>query len=75
MDRAMAALIVFVERGWLSLNPEHLREIAGAVLEHVDTATSYEEIQAAVERQLDEVGERHDRLYKDPQGTSDGHRC
>ena len=61
MERAEAALFPFVKRWGLPLNPEHLSEIAGAVLEHADgvaTESESAEIEKSVNLQLDEFDAR-----------------
>ena len=52
MERAVAALIPFVREWGLQLNPEHLHELADAVLQHYDTEESWDEIDAAVHAQI-----------------------
>ena len=52
VERGAAALIPFVQEWRLPLNPEHLDEIAAAVLLHHDSSESWEEIEAAVRKQL-----------------------
>jgi hypothetical protein len=65
MENAVAALIPFVKRWNLSLNPEDLYEIAGAVLSHAHSSASYEEIAKAVEGQLDDYAARMRGLNDD----------
>lgn len=52
MERAVAALLPFVRAWRLQLNPEHLYQLAGAVLAHYDTDESWEELDAAVQAQV-----------------------
>lgn len=58
VERGAAALLPFVHDWNLPLNPEHLYEIAYAVLVHSDGETSFEEIDAAVRAQIHEANER-----------------
>ena len=53
MDRAVSALVPFVHHWRLALNPEQLREIAGAVLSHFDSADTLEDIDRVVRVQLE----------------------
>jgi len=52
MERAVAALLPFVGEWKLPLNPEHLYELAGAVLTHYDTDESWEELDVEVREQI-----------------------
>lgn len=61
--RAVAALLPFVRRWKLSLNPEDLYEMAGAVITHYrsaapDTPEGWEEIDRVVNAQIDEFEQR-----------------
>ena len=58
VERAVAALLPFVDEWNLPLNPEHLHELAYAVLLHSDGETSWEEIDAAVRAQIVEASDR-----------------
>jgi hypothetical protein len=58
LERGVAALAPFVNEWDLALNPEHLCELAYAVLVHSDGETSWEEIDAAVRAQIAEANER-----------------
>ena len=58
VERAAAALVPFVHEWNLPLNPEHLHELAYAVLVHSDGETSFDEIDAAVRAQINEANER-----------------
>ena len=58
VERAVAALVPFVNEWNLPLNPEHLSELAHAVLVHSDDVTSFDEIDAAVRTQISEANER-----------------
>lgn len=72
VERGTAALIPFVQRWDLSLNPEDLAEIAYAVLQHADTTTGYEEIHRLVNEQLDEHQAKARSLYADLRAERDG---
>lgn len=52
MERAVAALIPFVQEWGLALNPEDLAELAGAVFEHYDADETWEALEAAVREQI-----------------------
>jgi hypothetical protein len=52
MERAVTALLPYVHEWNLSLNPEDIYELAGAVLQHFDSEAPFEAIAA---------GERADR--------------
>ncbi|MBL7258740.1 hypothetical protein [Paractinoplanes lichenicola] len=73
MMRASAALIPFVRRWGLPLNPENVAELAYAVLVHSRSLLPMEEIPAAVERQIDEHEEQARHPYRsrpaDPAGS------
>jgi len=62
LERAVTALVPFVDEWDLSLNPEHLYEIAYAVLKHgVDEPAGeddYLEIDRAVRQQIAEFGQQ-----------------
>lgn len=47
MERAVAALVPYVQEWNLPLNPEELHELAGAVLTHFDSADSFDAIDEA----------------------------
>jgi len=65
MERAVTALVPYV-RGWgLALNPEHLYELAGAVLTHFDSDESFEEIHAAESARMAEFARQQADLYRD----------
>jgi hypothetical protein len=57
--RASWALVPFVEEWSLSLNPEELDELSLAVLRHHDTSESWDEVHAAVRKQIREYRRRH----------------
>jgi hypothetical protein len=65
MDRAVAALLPYVQAWGLPLNPEHLHELAGAVLSHFDSAASFETIEAAERSRIEEFARQQARLYRD----------
>jgi len=65
VERGTAALIPFVQRWKLNLNPEDLAEIAWAVLEHADSTTDFDEVHVLVHEQLDEFERRARSLYSD----------
>ncbi len=62
MVRASAALIPFVRRWDLPLNPENVNELAYAVSLHARSTLPIDEIPAAVERQIDEHEEQHRQM-------------
>ena len=62
MERAVAALIAFVREWGLQLNPEHLCELAGAVLEHCDSGGSSEELEEAVRAQIADFRRRREAI-------------
>lgn len=53
LHRAVTALVPFVRRWHLPLNPEDLEELAYAVLLHARSGHAVEEIVVAVEQQID----------------------
>jgi hypothetical protein len=55
-QRARMALGVFVEEWELRLNPEDLDEIAYAVIRHLNNRGSFGDVDAAVRRQLADLG-------------------
>jgi hypothetical protein len=59
MERAVTALVPYVQEWRLPLNPEELSEMAGAVLEHFDSETSFEVIDAAERERLAGYARRH----------------
>jgi hypothetical protein len=59
MERAVAALLPYVNEWRLSLNPEDLYEMAGAVLEHFDSEESFAMIDAAERERLADYARRH----------------
>jgi hypothetical protein len=64
MERAGAALVPYVLDWDLSLNPEHLYELAGAVLEHFDGGSSFDEIDAFERVQMEQLAEKQAALYR-----------
>lgn len=54
MERGVAALVPYVQEWKLSLNPEELYELAGAVLTHFDSADSFDAIEAAERARIEE---------------------
>jgi hypothetical protein len=54
VERATEALVPFVRAWNLSLNPEDLAEMAYAVLVHHDSDASWDQIEAAVQAQLED---------------------
>jgi hypothetical protein len=62
MERAVAALLPFIQEWRLPLNPEHLYELAGAVLTHYDTDESWEQLDSAVREQLAEFARRREAI-------------
>jgi hypothetical protein len=65
MERAVAALVPYVEEWNLPLNPEHLHELAGAVLSHFDSAASFDAIEAAERVRIEEFARQQATLYRD----------
>ncbi|MDQ5807878.1 MAG: hypothetical protein M3320_04315 [Actinomycetota bacterium] len=65
MDRAVAALGPWVDEWRLPLNPEHVYELAGAVLTHFDTKASFEEIDRAERERIAEFARQQGSLYRD----------
>lgn len=65
MERAVAALIPYVQEWSLPLNPEHLYEIAAAVLTHFDSADSFDAIDQAERSRIQEFARRQVTLYRD----------
>jgi hypothetical protein len=65
MERAVAALLPYVHEWGLSLNPEHLAELVGAVLTHFDSDASFEAIDAAEREAIAEFARRQTELYRD----------
>ena len=65
MDRAVVALFPYVEAWRLSLNPEELYELAGAVLTHFDSAAAFEEIDAAERSRIEKVARERADMYRD----------
>ena len=65
MERAVAALVPYVREWKLPLNPEHLHELAGAVLTHFDSAASFDAIDAAARARIEEFARQHATLYRD----------
>ena len=65
MERAVTALVPYVQEWNLPLNPEHLYELAGAVLSHFDSADSFEAIDAAERARIKEFARQQAELYKD----------
>ena len=68
MDRAVAALVPYVQEWKLSLNPEELHELAGAVLTHFDSDASFDEIDAAERARIKEFARGQAQLYRDSKG-------
>ena len=65
MERAVAALLPYVREWELPLNPEHLYELAGAVLEHFDSAGSFDAIEKAERARIQEFARKQADLYRD----------
>lgn len=63
MERAVAALVPYVHEWKLPLNPEHLYELAGAVLQHFDGQSSYEQIDADERERIAEFARQQAKLY------------
>jgi hypothetical protein len=64
MERAVTALVPYMQEWRLPLNPEHLYELAGAVLEHFDSQASYDEIDAAERARMAEFARQQAELYR-----------
>ena len=58
LDRAVTALLPFVRRWGLSLNPEDVTEMAYAALVHARSEESPEQIVDVVEAQIDQHAQR-----------------
>jgi alcohol dehydrogenase class IV len=65
MERAVAALMPYVLEWNLPLNPEHLYELAGAVLTHFDSATAFDAIDAAERARIEEFKRQQATLYRE----------
>jgi hypothetical protein len=65
MERAVTALMPYVQEWNLPLNPEHLYELAGAVLTHFDSADSFDGIDRAERARIQEFARQQARLYRD----------
>lgn len=63
MERAVAALVPYVREWNLPLNPEHLHELAGAVLTHFDSADSFDAIDQAERARIQEFARQQATLY------------
>ncbi|MBM2614730.1 hypothetical protein JIG36_04070 [Actinoplanes sp. LDG1-06] len=74
MIRGVTALIPFVHRWSLPLNPEDLNELAYAVLLHARSGLPLEEIPAAVEHQIDEHRRAAQELYESMKAAADRRR-
>ena len=70
-QRARMALGVFVEEWELRLNPEDLDEIAYAVIRHLNNRRSFGDVDAAVRRQLADLG--RPGPHNGGNGTANGH--
>jgi hypothetical protein len=68
MERAVAALVPYVQEWNLPLNPEELHELAGAVLTHFDTVASFDEIDAAERARIEEFAREQADLNRDQTG-------
>ncbi len=60
----MAALLPYVHEWDLPLNPEHLHELAGAVLTHFDSGASVEAIDAAERARIAEFARQQADLHR-----------
>ncbi|RSM57982.1 hypothetical protein DMB66_31260 [Actinoplanes sp. ATCC 53533] len=69
--RAVSALIPFIRRWQLSLNPEDAEEVAQAVLLHGRSDTPPDQIAIAVEHQIDQHEERARRLAEAMRAVND----
>ena len=65
MERAAAALMPYVQDWELSLNPEDLYELAGAVLAHFDSMESFEAIDAAERARIEQIARERAEMYRD----------
>ena len=65
MERAVTALAPYVQEWNLPLNPEHLHELAGAVLTHFDSAASFDAIEAAERARIAESARQQAKPYQD----------
>ena len=64
MERAVAALVPYVQAWNLALNPEDLHELAGAVLTHFDSDATFEEIDAAERARIEEVARQQAEMRR-----------
>lgn len=62
IERCAAALIPFVHEWKLPLNPEHLDELAAAVLAHSNTGENWEQIDRAARQQIEEFRQRREPI-------------
>ena len=69
--RAVTALIPFIHRWQLPLNPEDAEEVAYAVLLHARSDTPPDQIALAVEHQIDQHEENARRLADAMRATND----
>jgi hypothetical protein len=65
MERAVAALAPYVQAWNRPLNPEHLHELAGAVLTHFDSADSFDDIVKAERSRIEVFARQQAELYRD----------
>jgi hypothetical protein len=65
MERAVAALVPYVQEWGLPLNPEHLYELAGAVLTHFDSAASFDAIEKAERARIEQFARQQAEMYRD----------
>lgn len=61
----MTALVPYVHEWNLPLNPEHLYELAGAVLKHFDSQASYDDIDADERVRIVEFARQQAGLYRE----------
>jgi hypothetical protein len=65
MERAVVALVPFVNRWHLPLNPEELYEMASAVLEHADGAPLSDEVASEIDQRVNKQLDEYDARIKD----------
>ena len=69
VERALAAVTPFVDSWKLQLNREDLEEIIVAILSHADSASSFEEIERAVRRDLEHYEKQQRAFQRDAYGS------
>jgi hypothetical protein len=65
MERAVSALVPYVQEWNLPLNPEDLHELGAAVLAHFDSTASFEAIDIAERARIKELARQQSTLDSD----------